>query len=30
MEILVKYPSGNKIVVFTNRRTFEKLWDIYK
>jgi hypothetical protein len=29
MEILVKYPSGNKILVFTNRRTFEKLWDIY-
>lgn len=30
MEILVRYPSGNKIVVFTNVRTFEKIWTIYK
>ena len=30
MEILVRYPSGNKIVVFTNIKTFEEIWTIYK
>ena len=30
MEILVRYPSGNKIVVFTTMKTFEEIWTIYK
>lgn len=27
MEINVVYPSGKKILILTNRLTFEKIWD---